>query len=100
MKHTAKRLFSIAILVMGFALSSQAQRVYVSVRPAAPVVVARPVAPSPRHVWIEGEYEWRSGAYVYRPGYWSVPPARYHEYRRGYWRHERGGYYWVPGRWR
>jgi hypothetical protein len=71
----------------------------VSVRPAA-VVRVRPVAPSPRHIWVSDNYIYRHRAYRYRGGYWSVPRRGYHGYVDGYWRQNRRGYIWVPGYWR
>ncbi|HEY5408891.1 MAG TPA: hypothetical protein VIJ92_17505 [Ginsengibacter sp.] len=90
----------IAAVLMQF--SSQAQFV-VKVRPNAPVVVrARPVAPSPRHVWIDGEWVWRGNQYVYTEGRWMLPAYRGARWIRGHWKQNprRGGWYWVPGHWR
>jgi len=98
-----KHLLAVVILLgvfTGISQSTQAQvHFYVNVRPAAPVVV-RPVAPSPRHVWVEDEWTWREGAYVHVPGYWAVPPPHRRVWVAGYWAHERRGHYWVAGHWR
>ena len=97
-----KNLFiaMLTLLFVGMAEVSSAQHFYVRVRPA-PVVVVRPAAPSPRHVWVENEYEWRGGAYVARPGYWAMPPRGRGRWIPGHWRDDgRRGSYWVPGRWR
>ncbi|RFM29760.1 YXWGXW repeat-containing protein [Deminuibacter soli] len=99
MKNKLIKLFSVALLLTAFAVNGNAQRVFVSVRPAAPVIV-HPAQPSPRHIWIEGEYVWRGNNYIYQPGYWTVPPPRYRVWHPGYWRQTRGGWYWVPGSWR
>jgi hypothetical protein len=70
----------------------------VVVRPAPPYY-ARPLAPYPNYVWIDGEWAWRGGSYVYINGYWARPiPGRI--YIAGHWRNGRGGYYWVPGHWK
>ena len=37
-------------------ISAGQGQIVVRVRPVAPVVVARPVAPSPRHVWVAEEW--------------------------------------------
>ena len=69
----------------------------VTVRPAA-VITVRPPAPSPRHIWVSGNYVWRGGRYVWVEGYWAPPrPGRY--WVEGHWRESRGGYAWVPGHW-
>jgi WXXGXW repeat (2 copies) len=81
--------------------SLQAQFV-VKVRPAAPVVVrARPLAPSPRHVWVDGDWVWRNNQYVYTEGRWVLPAYSRARWIPGHWKlnRRRGGWYWMPGHW-
>jgi hypothetical protein len=96
MKKYINRIVIAAVLVVGFSFASSAQ-IVVRVRPSAPVVV-RPVAPSPRHVWIDGGWEARRGRYVHVDGYWAAPRRGRH-YVQGYWAPRRHGYVWVPGYW-
>lgn len=70
----------------------------VAVRPAPPYY-ARPFAPYPNAVWIDGEWAWRGGRYEYINGYWARPDQG-RIYIHGHWKNGRGGYYWVPGHWR
>ena len=87
--------FIIAISLL-FANEMSAQ-IFVRVRPIAPLIV-RPAIPSPRHVWIEGEWDWdrRRGEYVYRQGYWMEPrPSR--EWVPEFWEDGRDGSRWVGG---
>jgi hypothetical protein len=84
------------LLIFGITAAASAQ-VIVKVRPAAPVIV-RPVAPSPRHVWIDGGWEFRNGHYVWVNGYWAEPRRGYH-WAPGYWATRRGGYAWMHGHW-
>ncbi|MFC4231409.1 hypothetical protein ACFOW1_05875 [Parasediminibacterium paludis] len=88
-----------SILVSSLLISnySSAQRFYVRVRPVAPVVI-RPVAPRPTAIWIEPEWVWRGGRYVYVNGYWTEPRVGY-RYMPGYWRRTRHGELWVAGVW-
>lgn len=74
------------------------QQMYaVSTRPMAPYV--RPtLRPSGRHIWIEAEWMWRGGRYVFQPGYWAVP-RKHMTYVPGYWHRSRGGWIWVKGYW-
>ncbi|HEV2354768.1 MAG TPA: hypothetical protein VGR89_11020 [Puia sp.] len=100
MKKKLVKLAFLAILMLGagaFTNSASAQ-VYVSVRPVWHPVV-RPVAPSPRHVWIDEEWEVRNGAYVPVGGYWAVPPHPGWIWIPGHWRHERRGEWWIRGHW-
>lgn len=95
MKKYPVMLFTVFISILSFYSCAPS---VVSVRPAA-IVKVRPIAPSPRHVWVNGNYVWRGGRYVYVDGYWAPPRSGRH-WVDGYWKLKRGGYVWVPGRWR
>lgn len=72
--------------------------VFVSAMPPEPSF-ARPPAPSPQHVWVDGEWVWQNNNFIFQPGYWVLrDPHR--QWVRGYW-HQRqdGGWYWVDGYW-
>ena len=86
-------------LLLSFSFTVVAQ-MEVRVRPVAPVVRGgRPMAPSPRHVWIDGEWAWRGGAYTWVNGYWMMPrPSMV--WVAGHWRRTHRGFTWVPGQWR
>ena len=83
--------------VAGFNSCSSSERV--TVRPSA-VVTVRPNRPSPRHVWVSGEWRWDNGNYQYADGYWAEPQRGRHGWVEGHWKHKRGGWVWVPGHWR
>jgi hypothetical protein len=91
-------LFFIALSIFAVLFTSCAPTA-VSVRPAA-VVKIRPLAPSPRHVWVTGGYAYRGGRYVYTDGYWATPRNGYSRYVEGHWKYGRRGYVWMPGYWR
>ncbi len=61
--------------------------VRVRVAPPAPLVEVIPAAPSPRHVWAQGHWEWspRQGRHVWARGYYQVAAQP--------------GQVWVPARW-
>src|SRR5262245_25123604 len=81
--------------------ASAGARVYVQIGPPAAIVETRPVAPSPRHVWITGYHRWDGSAYVWVPGRWDLPPSRRGAWVPGHWvHHRRHGWYWVEGHWR
>lgn len=75
-------------------------RIYIPVPPPPPIVEVRPVAPGPRHIWIEGYHRWDNGAYTWVPGHWERRPRAHSVWVRGHYVHGRRGWYWVPGRWR
>ena len=91
---------SLALFALVFTLSFTAHaQVYVTVRPNAPVF-ARPVAPSAKHIWIDGEWVWRGGRYEYANGYWVVPSRFGAVWVPGHWKQSRRGWFWKPGHWR
>ena len=83
-----------------FSVTASHAQIVVRVRPVAPVIVERPHAPSARHVWVAEEWVPSGGTYVYKAGYWSLPPRPGAVWIPGHWRHPRRGYGWVPGHWR
>lgn len=97
-------ILSKAWLAAAFTLLSGADaaaQITVRVRPARPRVVAvRPVAPSPRHVWIEEEWVPAGATYQWRGGYWAEPPRARAVWVPGHWASRRRGWVWVPGHWR
>ncbi|RYY21407.1 MAG: hypothetical protein EOO04_18275 [Chitinophagaceae bacterium] len=97
MKRKFTRFLLLSAMIFGISWSAGAQ-VFVRVRPAVPHVRMHPVAPSPRHIWIEGNWVVRGRQYVWHDGYWVVP-KRGHRWSKGHWQHTRRGYVWVPGRW-
>ena len=100
MKKLSKVLMLFMAVSLFTAVKSNAQ-IIVRVRPARPrtVIVARPPAPSPRHVWVAEEWTNRGGRYVYQAGYWSLPPRPHAVWIAGHWRNRPRGYVWVPGHW-
>ncbi|MEO5591161.1 MAG: YXWGXW repeat-containing protein [Chitinophagaceae bacterium] len=98
MTKYANRLITLFALLMIFSFGAFAQ-IEVRIRPSAPVVRARPISPSRRHVWIDGGWVYRGNGYVYTNGYWAIPrPGMV--WVQGRWRRSHRGYIWVPGQWR
>lgn len=99
MKKFITRFIMILLMAISFTVVAEAQFI-VKIRPAGPVFRARPISPSPTHVWVGGNYVWRGGQYVYTNGYWAVPPGAGMHWVEGRWKHRRGGWVWVPGHWK
>jgi hypothetical protein len=98
MKKFSNRVVMLFALMMAFSLAASSQ-IEVRIRPNSPVMRARPIAPSPRHVWVEGGWEYRGNNYAWNDGYWVVPrPGMI--WVGGSWRRSHRGWVWVPGRWR
>jgi hypothetical protein len=99
---SGSRLFLAAALLAGLLVASpaRADRIYVRIAPPAPIVEVRTVAPSPRHVWVEGYHRWDGKVYVWVPGRWSVPPRHAAVWVPPHWVHHKRGWYFVGGRWR
>jgi hypothetical protein len=100
MKNLKKIVLIAGLFLLG-AYDSEAQ-IMVRVRPVRParVVVRRPVAPSPRHVWVAEDWRYRGGRYVWSGGYWAAPPRGGAVWAPGHWANRPRGYVWVPGHWR
>ena len=63
--------------------------------PVQPVVLA----PGPGYVWVGGEWLW-NGRWVWRAGYWSLPPYPHAVWVGGHWGSGPHGWYRRPGHWR
>ncbi len=66
-------------------------------RPSAPDCV-QPVRPSRGHVWIDAQWIWNRGQYVYQAGYWTVP-RRSETWVPGHWERSHHRWFWVSGYW-
>jgi hypothetical protein len=97
MKKSFYRSLVVAMLVI-VTTAANAQFI-VKIRPVAPVVV-RTVAPSSRHIWVDGEWVWRNGGYQYVNGYWAAAPMSGAVWVPGHWKQTRRGWMWKPGHWR
>ncbi len=95
-----KRLFVvIALAVSAIVFDSCGPSQYtVKERPVAPVY-ARPVTPRPEYVWVDGDWRWHGGKYVYNNGYWTKPRGK-KVYVSGDWVRTNKGYYWKKGYWK
>jgi hypothetical protein len=67
-------------------------------RPAE-VYYARPVAPSPNHIWISGDWVWVGGRYEWREGHFERRREGY-RWEEGRWQSRNGGWTWSRGHWR
>jgi hypothetical protein len=97
MKKLLRPFLAIAFIMAMFVSNAGAQ-IYVNVRPSVPVYT-RVAAPSPRHVWIDEEWEERGGRYVFVGGHWAEPPHPGMIWVGGFWRHSPRGEVWVRGHW-
>ncbi len=93
-----KIVYAVLCLVIVTSMYSCYGSYYVSA-PPQPTVFVRPVQPGSGYMWIDGEYYWSGGRYVYRNGYWAHPRAG-RTWAPGGWEHGSRGYYWRHGNWR
>ncbi len=92
-------ILAVALSCGAYSNSSYAQEVVVGVRPVVPHY-ERVAAPSPRHVWIDEEWEARDGRYVFVGGHWAEPPHPGWIWIPGHWRDSPRGHVWISGHWR
>jgi hypothetical protein len=97
MKDYVIKYLMLAAICFLCSQQAHAQRIYVTVQPRA-AIIARPAAPAPNYVWIEGEWIPKGRTYVYQPGYWVAPRPHY-IWVPGHWMRVRRGWYWVRGYW-
>src|SRR5665811_1677263 len=85
------------VLAGSLILSSCAGSYYIVDQPVEPVY-ERPIVPYDGAIWIEGDWIWNGGRYVYTRGHWDRPREGY-TYVRGSWVHTNRGYNWHRGHW-
>jgi hypothetical protein len=56
-------------------------------------------APSVRHVWVAGHWQWNGASWVWMGGHWVVRRAG-SVWIAGHWDRKGGRYVFVPGHWR
>jgi len=96
--NAISKLGIMAAFAGSLSLASCSGEYYVADQPVEPVY-ERPVAPYAGAVWIDGDWGYSGGRYVYNRGYWSRPRAG-RTYVRGTWTHTNRGYTWHRGGWR
>ena len=88
-------------LFLGIAeLAGAMPRIWIPAPPPAPIVEVRPVAPSGRHVWVDGYHRWDGARFVWAPGRWERRPHPAAVWVDGHWARHRDGWYWVEGHWK
>ncbi len=92
---------ALALALLSLPATEVGAQLIVRVRPARPtVVVARPIAPSPRHVWVEEDWVRHGHGYRWHGGYWAAPPRARAVWIPGHWETRPRGEVWMPGYWR
>jgi hypothetical protein len=74
--------------------------VYVERRPPPERAEVIPIRPGPGFVWIRGFWRWDRGDYFWVPGHWTAVQRGHHHWVPGHWRHSRRGWFYVEGYWR
>jgi hypothetical protein len=95
-----KSVMFFSLFLLAFTIHLRAQ--HVSVRLNFPVGVSVNAPGPPPYagaVWIAPEWRWDGNGYVHVPGYWMRIKHKRGHWQRGYWKHTRRGYFWIPGRW-
>lgn len=91
---------NIAVILIATILclnSCSTEKHVVAEQPVAPVYT-RPEEPGPGYIWVEGNWHWRSGKYVFENGDW-VKPKQNKTWVTGSWMKTDKGYYWQKGYW-
>ena len=80
-------------------LGGCAATVHVPTPPPAPRAETRGPRPGPRHVWIDGHWNYDGHRYVWVAGRWTAP-EKSGDWVAGRWVKKPRGWVWVPGHWR
>jgi hypothetical protein len=91
------KLLSIIALAGCLSLSACTIDGWVEAQPGD-VAYERPVSPGVDYVWIDGDWEWSGGAYVWHQGHWDRRREG-HVWVGGTWEHGGRGYRWHRGHW-
>ncbi len=94
-----KRILLLVAMAIYFGIYTGSAQIFVAVRPTRPHY-ERVVAPSPRHIWIEEDWEPRDRGYVFVGGHWAEPPRANVRWIPGHWRQKPRGWVWIRGHWR
>ena len=73
--------------------------VVVSTEPPPPKHEVIGVAPSARHVWVDGYWARTHNQWTWVPGHYEVRPREGALWVKGHWDHSDRGWLWVPGHW-
>lgn len=97
---TLRYIFSIAVLLTGAHWLVGCSGYVVATAPPPPRAEIVIMAPSPRHVWVPGYYDYRGGNYVYMQGSYQIPPRGRTSYNQGQWQQTSRGYKRGRGHWK
>jgi hypothetical protein len=84
-------------IILGFTFAGCSGGMVITSRPDTPYY-DRPASPGPDYVWIDGDWEWLGGRYVYHNGYWGHPRGG-RAWVSGNWEQHGNGWRWHKGRW-
>jgi hypothetical protein len=95
-----KKIIQICAVAMTIFIfwSCEPSGVFVGARLETPYY-ERPIRPGPDYIWLEGDWFWQNGGYVYHHGHWARPRP-HHEWVPGSWEQRNGGWHWKKGKWR
>jgi hypothetical protein len=92
-----KQLLAISLAICLIGAAACSTEGYVTARPDD-VVYARPVAPGPDYIWIDGDWVWSGGRYTWHEGHWDHSRPG-HVWHGGSWVSGGHGWHWNHGRW-
>ncbi len=73
-----KKLYLHIILVTAIVFNSCSASMHtVAEQPVAPVY-ERSVSPGAEYVWVDGDWNWHNGKYIFSNGYWAKPEKTVH----------------------
>lgn len=75
-------------------------RYYVHAGPPSPRYERPYGSPGRGYIWQQGYYRWDGRGYYWVPGRYEIAPRGYSRWEPARWQRDRGGWFFVEGRWR
>jgi hypothetical protein len=97
---TLHYLVVLLVTIAGSQLLTSCTGYIVATAPPSPPDEVIIIAPSPRHVWVPGYYEYRGGTYIWIQGSYKIPPRGKKQYVQGQWMKTPKGYKRGKGHWK
>jgi len=96
------RIIGLLFVALLFMVSVSQAQIVVKVKPKPPKAIVKPPKPGPKHVWIDGHWQWdkQKKDYVWVKGHWTKPQRPGTVWVPGHWNETPKGFKWVPGHWK
>jgi hypothetical protein len=90
----------LTVFIFTTSASSLYAQHYVAEQPQRPhATTTKPQSTRQGYVWVEEDWKWAHGKYIWAGDRWTVPPYQGAGWSQGHWKKNEHGWYWVQGHW-